>query len=77
VLPQREYLWPSFRDKQPKAGENTTRRARWCVSEDDGQTWSEVEETLDAGAERTSGQPGAFLIATTGSGRFTALIVHS
>jgi len=45
-----------------KGGENTdTEEARWCVSEDDGQTWSEVR-TIDAGAEPDIGvSHGAFL----------------
>ena len=38
-----------------KGGENTdTEEARWCVSENDGQTWSEVK-TIDSGAEPNIG----------------------
>ena len=38
-----------------KGGENTdTEEARWCVSENDGQTWSEVK-TIDSGAEPSIG----------------------
>jgi len=45
-----------------KGGENTdTEEARWCVSEDDGKTWSAVK-TIDAGADPGIGiSHGAFL----------------
>jgi len=45
-----------------KGGENTdTEESRWCVSQDDGKTWSAVK-TIDAGAEPGIGlSHGAFL----------------
>lgn len=44
-----------------KGGENTdTEEARFCVSEDDGRTWSEVS-TIDAGESPVGVSHGAFL----------------
>lgn len=56
----KDKLYASFGHNQ--GGENTdTEEARWCVSSDDGRTWSAVK-TIDAGQEPEIGiSHGAFL----------------
>ena len=49
----KEKLYASFGHN--RGSENTeTEEARWCVSENDGQTWSEVK-TIDSGVEPSIG----------------------